>query len=67
MMIVAPSADPCPHRRVVEAVSGGWHFSQGEPWDDEVVRLICLDCGEELPEPESAPVSDEESIDELPF
>ena len=34
----------CPHLHVIEASSGSWHFSDGEPWDNITTFLICLDC-----------------------
>ena len=41
----------CPHQHVEEFVTGGWHFD-GEPWDDIQTSLICLDCGETVPDPD---------------
>ncbi|RCK72746.1 MAG: hypothetical protein ANABAC_1280 [Anaerolineae bacterium] len=46
---------PCPHRHVVEITTGGWHFSEGEAWDDISTKLICLDCGEEILEKAADP------------
>jgi hypothetical protein len=40
----------CPHLRTVVDTKGGYHFSYGEPWDDIVEELLCLDCLEILPE-----------------
>ena len=45
-------SDPlCPHLRTVINTRGGYHFTAGEPWDDIVDELLCLDCYEVIDEP----------------
>lgn len=44
----------CPHLHT--SFSGGWHFSEGEPWDD--ITEICDDCGANLHELTLAALSD---------
>lgn len=56
----------CPHEHVIEDATGGWHFN-GEPWDDIHIRLVCLDCGEEIPEKETETVTYEDDEEYLPF
>ena len=34
----------CPHLHT--SFSGGWHFFDGEPWDD--IHEVCDDCGVNL-------------------
>lgn len=54
---------PCPHLHVILDATGGWHFSQGEPWDNIRVRLFCLDCMNYIEEDDADP----EPIDDLPL
>ena len=42
---------PCPHLHVIMASRGGWHFSEGEAWDDIETYLFCLDCLQEIEPP----------------
>lgn len=55
----------CPHRRTTTVSMGGYHFAAGEVWDDIREVTVCLDCGKQLPDPETPdPDADAE---EVPF
>jgi len=53
----------CPHLHTVIDTSGGYHFSGGEAWDDIKERVLCLDCGQEIPSKQTGTATSQE----IPF
>jgi len=46
---VNPEAETgCRHEHIEFQSTGGWHFSNGDVWDDIKEVDICLDCGCEV-------------------
>lgn len=58
----------CKHENTVLHVTGGWHFSAGEVWDDIETEILCLDCDCKVTEPIQAETgNEEEPLEEIPF
>ena len=52
----------CQHKNTITDTTGSMHEGSGSPWDDYKERVICLDCLEEVDDPEPAIIEPEPEV-----